>query len=97
MQKSTDEQLDETVVGKIETTVPRTVRSIFSKGLHPKAFRKSKRRKSKITSSVSNANAGTISAGPETPIAAIANTNNQLAAPFAPTLTTSGYHLFLQH
>ena len=29
MQKSTDEQLDETVVGKIETTVPRTVRSIF--------------------------------------------------------------------
>ena len=43
MQKSTDEQLNDTVAGKIDTTVPRTVKANLSTELSPKAFKKNKK------------------------------------------------------
>ena len=45
MQKSIDEQLDEKVTGKIDTTVPRTVMAILSSELTSSAFKKNKKQK----------------------------------------------------
>ena len=42
MQKSTEAQLEETVSGKIDATVPNTVSAILSTDLTPNAFKKSK-------------------------------------------------------
>ena len=57
-----------------------------SKDLNPKAFKTSKRQKSKNTSSLSNPSADTILADPETISAATINTSNQqaCAAPIMP-------------
>ena len=54
MQKSTDEQLDEKVTGKIDTTVPRTVMAILSSELTSSAFKKNKKQKSSKHSSTSH-------------------------------------------
>ena len=56
MQQSTNAQMDDKVAGKINQTVPRTVRSILSEDLNTKAFKKNKKQKSKNTSSVSDGN-----------------------------------------
>ena len=47
MKKSIDKQLDDKIVGKIDQTVLRTVRSILSEDLNAKAFKKNKKQKSK--------------------------------------------------
>ena len=54
MQKSTDEQLDERVTGKIDKTVPRTVMAILSSELTSSAFKKNKKQKSARYSSTSH-------------------------------------------
>ena len=56
MQQSINKQLDDKVSGKIDQTVPRTVRSILSADLNPMTFKKNKRQKSKLTSSNTNGN-----------------------------------------
>ena len=47
MQKSTDKQLDDKISGKIDQNVHRTVRTILSTDLNPKAFKLTKRSKSR--------------------------------------------------
>ena len=61
-----------------------------SKNLNPKAFKTSKRQKSKNTSSLSNPIEDTILADPETISAATINTSNQqaCAAPIMPWMPT---------
>ena len=40
MQKSTEAQLDEKVVGKVDTPVPGTVHTILSEALNPRAVKR---------------------------------------------------------
>ena len=54
MQKSTDEQLDDKVAGKIDKTVPRTVMAILSTELTSGAFKKNKKQKKQKFSSSSH-------------------------------------------
>ena len=49
MQESTDKQLDDKISGKIDKNVSKTVRTILSTDLSPKAFKANKKSKTTKT------------------------------------------------